>query len=140
MTVPTLSCIRCADTDSCKWGHNATIAEKCRGAVIFPEKESCFTTWSEESEPVRRGCTLDTEVVCTKNRSCDLCPFNACNRDNKIKQWCFQCRSSFDGRCRGNSTDVDPIVGDYCAGPPFSIEDRGCFTKEYNGELFFYFY
>lgn len=132
---PTLSCIKCSGKDRCPWGHNATDVTACTADVLFPKRESCFTAAQRDGESVTRGCTLDAEAQCAGAMSCEKCSTAGCNVENVVYSYCYQCRSFLDIRCLGSLNDMPSIYAEACADSAYAPEDRGCYTKLYEGEF-----
>lgn len=111
-----------------------TDAERCRGDVVFPDVETCFTAL-DISGNVTRGCTLDDEVTCSKGKSCSECNSTGCNRENVAEHYCYQCRSSLNQDCYGSFDGVPShYANQACGNSVYSPTDRGCFTKFYESE------
>lgn len=133
---PTLSCVKCADTERCAWGYNTTIAEDCMATVLFPQTESCFTAVQNDNKTVSRGCTLDEQHhKCANSMDCKKCSTPGCNHDNVIQQSCYQCRSFLDASCYGRDNGVPSVFVDLCADSAYPPEDKGCYTKIYESKI-----
>lgn len=138
ITKPTLSCILCAQESRCSWGYNKTDSKICKGDVFFPDVETCFTA-SDGDRTVTRGCTLDDNLSCTKGKACSLCNVNGCNRENVIKHYCYQCRSSLNNDCYGTEGGVPShYANGICNSTVYSSTDKGCFTKLYESKYFIF--
>lgn len=127
---PTLECFDCNATTECAWGQKDANVARCQKDVYFGQNESCFILMNNSTSDVSRGCSLDTDIECKKDRKCMTCNQTKCNDNNFEFQSCHQCQSK---KCQ----TVDGY-GRQCPGV-YSYKRRGCFTL-IEGDVVIYFH
>lgn len=122
---PTLKCIKCSETEECKYGYLDSDAEDCTNDVSFNEVEQCFTR-TDTNGNIVRGCTLDEKTKCTETGvTCTTCSDGSCNKNNVERSNCVVCDTK-SPTCADipSETDLKPID---CTGL-YAHYDRGCYT------------